>query len=112
MLVALDRADGQVVGSSRYSFERTESGEVEIGWTFLARPLWGSGMNREIKALMLDHAFRFVERAILVVGEENGRSRRAVEKIGGRLTRRRIEVEMAGRGVTHVVYAVDRPNDL
>jgi hypothetical protein len=37
---------------------------------------------------MLEHAFRFVERVVLIVGEHNFRSRRAVEKIGGCLERR------------------------
>ena len=32
---------------------------------------------------MLRHAFQFVDRVILMVGVENWRSRRAVEKIGG-----------------------------
>ena len=40
-----------------------------------------------MKSLMLDHAFRFVERVVFVIGEENRRSRKAVEKIGGTLFR-------------------------
>ena len=111
MLAVLDRKDGRTIGSSRFSFERTEPGEVEIGWTFLARRFWGTGTNREMKALMLGHAFRFVARAILVVGEGNARSRRAVEGIGGRLTDRRLDVALAGRTAPHLVYAVDRPLD-
>ena len=108
MLVALDRASGEIVGSSRYSFERAEPGEIEIGWTFLDRSRWGTGFNAEMKRLMIAHAFRFAERVILIVGKDNLRSRRAVEKIGGRLTPRRVAAEMAGRSVPHVVYAVSR----
>ena len=65
--------------------ERCEPGEVEIGWTFLARRLWGGRFNGAMKRLMLDHAFRFVDTVIFRIGETNLRSRRAVEKIGGRL---------------------------
>jgi hypothetical protein len=36
-----------------------------------------------MKRLMLGHAFRFVDRVVFLVGVNNGRSRRAVEKIGG-----------------------------
>jgi RimJ/RimL family protein N-acetyltransferase len=36
-----------------------------------------------MKQLMLGHAFRFVERVIFLVGIENLRSQRAVEKLGG-----------------------------
>jgi RimJ/RimL family protein N-acetyltransferase len=108
MLVAIDRATGGVIGSSRYDFTRAEPGEVEIGWTFLARSYWGGRYNGEMKALMLAHAFASVERVILLVGDTNFRSRRAVEKIGGYLTPREHHADMAGRTVTHVVYAIER----
>lgn len=110
MLVAIDRATGDVIGSSRYDFGRAEPGEIEIGWTFLARSHWGGRYNAEMKALMLDHAFRTVERVIFLVGDTNLRSRRAVEKIGAYLTPREHHAEMAGQPVVHVVYAIDRPH--
>lgn len=106
-LVAIDRASGRIVGSSRYAFERAEPGEVEIGWTFLARSHWGGAVNRDIKRLMLRHAFGFVDTAIFLVGETNLRSRRAMEKIGGRLTPRLHRAVMAGRDVVHLIYAID-----
>jgi RimJ/RimL family protein N-acetyltransferase len=109
MLAAIDRATGAVIGSSRYDFGRAEPGDVEIGWTFLARSHWGGRYNAEMKALMLDHAFDSVERVIFLVGDTNIRSRRAVEKIGGYLTPREHRAEMAGKPVVHVVYAIDRP---
>jgi RimJ/RimL family protein N-acetyltransferase len=109
MLVAIDRASGAVIGSSRYDSERAEPGEVEIGWTFLARSHWGGRYNGEMKRLMLDHAFGSVDRAIFLIGDTNIRSRRAIEKIGGRLTDRAHRAEMAGVPVVHVIYAIDRP---
>ena len=109
MLVAIDRTSGAVIGSSRYDFGRVEPGEVEIGWTFLARAFWGGRHNGEMKRLMLAHAFRFVDRAIFVIGEDNVRSRRAIERVGGRLTDRRYEAMMAGQPSVHVIYAIDKP---
>lgn len=82
-LVAIDRANGQVIGSSRYHGYDAQRGVIEIGWTFLARAYWGGRYNGEMKRLMLEHAFRSVTRVIFVIGPENHRSRRAVEKIGG-----------------------------
>ena len=108
MLVAIDRASGAVIGSSRYDFGRAEPDEVEIGWTFLARSHWGGRYNGEMKRLMLDHAFERMERAIFLIGDTNIRSRSAIEKIGGRLTDRVHRAEMAGAPVTHVIYAIDR----
>jgi RimJ/RimL family protein N-acetyltransferase len=106
-LVVIDPAHGGIIGSSRYDLARAAPGEMEIGWTFLARSYWGGAMNRELKRMMLAHAFRFVPRVIFVVGEHNLRSRRAMEKIGGRLTERIIGVPGSSQG-RHVVYAIDR----
>jgi RimJ/RimL family protein N-acetyltransferase len=82
-LVARDTRDGRIIGSSRFHGYDRERSEIEIGWTFLARSHWGGRYNGEMKRLMLDHAFGFVDRVIFLVGVKNLRSRRAVEKIGG-----------------------------
>jgi len=82
-LVATDTKTGKIIGSSRYHAYDPERSEIEIGWTFLARMYWGGAYNREMKRLMLEHAFRYVESVIFVVGVDNIRSQRAMEKIGG-----------------------------
>lgn len=61
-----------------------------------------------MKRLMLDHTFTGVSRAIFMIGETNIRSRRAIEKVGGKLTDRRHHAEMAGQPVVHVIYTIDR----
>jgi len=82
-LVAIDTRDGRVIGSSRFHGYDGDKSEVEIGWTFLARSHWGGRYNGEMKQLMLQHAFRFVDRVVFLVGLHNRRSQRAVEKLGG-----------------------------
>jgi len=81
-LLAIDAATGQVIGSSRFYGYNSERREVEIGWTFLARSHWGGRYNGEMKELMLRHAFRFVDTVVFLIGPQNVRSQRAVEKIG------------------------------
>jgi RimJ/RimL family protein N-acetyltransferase len=81
-LIAIETASQRVIGSSRFHGYDREKSEVEIGWTFLARSHWGGRYNGEMKRLMLEHAFRFVSRVVFLVGVENFRSQRAVEKIG------------------------------
>lgn len=83
--------DGTAIGSSRYDHYDQAGSEIEVGWTFLARSHWGGGTNRELKSLMLDHAFRFVDRVVFLVGPGNLRSQRAVEKIGGRRVGTRVD---------------------
>ena len=79
----IDRATGHIIGSSRYYGYDEQRGEIEIGWSFLARPYWGGVYNKEMKQLMLRHAFRFVSSVVFFVGPTNWRSQRAMEKIGG-----------------------------
>ena len=107
-LVVIDRETGAVIGSSRYDIRVCEAGEVEIGWTYLARSHWGGVYNRSIKRLMLAHAFTKFDGVIFLVGETNMRSRRAMEKIGARLTDRRQDWDMAGTDVSHLIYAITR----
>jgi RimJ/RimL family protein N-acetyltransferase len=82
-LTALDCEDGRIIGSSRFHAYSEQASEVEIGWTFLARSHWGGKYNREIKQLMLRHAFRFVKRVVFLIGPQNVRSQKAIEKLGG-----------------------------
>jgi RimJ/RimL family protein N-acetyltransferase len=81
-LVALDRADGRIIGSSRFHGWDAGRREVEIGWTFLARDRWGGAWNGEMKRLMLGHAFRWADSVLFLIGPDNRRSQRAVEKLG------------------------------
>ena len=73
---------GSLIGVSRFDNLDEERGEVEIGWTFLARDYWGGRYNADLKRVMLDHAFRSLETVVFLVGQENSRSQRAVEKLG------------------------------
>jgi RimJ/RimL family protein N-acetyltransferase len=79
----IDRESGRIIGSSRYYGFDPVTREIEIGWTFLSRDYWGGSYNAEIKQLLTDHAFTFVDTVLFWVDESNSRSRRAMEKIGG-----------------------------
>lgn len=106
-LVVIDKASGAVIGSSRYQgLEEADGGSVEIGWTFLARAHWGGAANREMKRLMVAHALGSLAECRFLVGESNIRSRRAMEKIGGRLTERSEARGMAGLSTPHVCYVI------
>jgi N-acetyltransferase len=80
--VVIDKKSQQIIGSTRYYGYDPEKSEIEIGWTFLTRKYWGGRYNREMKKLMLAHAFTFVENVVFFVGEKNFRSQKAMEKIG------------------------------
>lgn len=79
-LVTIRRADGRVVGSTRYLALRPEHKSLEIGWTWLAPDAWRTGINVEAKLLMLEHAFETLGclRVELKTDARNERSRGAM----------------------------------
>lgn len=108
-LAVIDKASGEVVGSSRFqAYDPEEGGSVEIGWTFLARKYWGKGTNHDMKRLMLSHAFKSVARVDFRVGETNYRSRQALENIGAKRTDRSELMKYQGKRVLHLVYEITR----
>jgi RimJ/RimL family protein N-acetyltransferase len=108
-LVALDRKTGKIIGASRYFWFGPDESELEIGWRFLARSHWGGVYNAEMKRLMLDYAFRFVDRVIFLVGIGNIRSQKAMEKIGGILTERRVQRTLHGESSEFVIFEIRKP---
>jgi N-acetyltransferase len=104
----IDRVTRRIIGSTRYYNWQPDGSEIEIGWTFLERAYWGGVYNHELKALMLTHAFQFVPRVVFIVGANNARSRKAVEKIGGRFLRNTERVDRDGNMTENVIYGIDR----
>jgi RimJ/RimL family protein N-acetyltransferase len=103
----VERKSGRIIGSSRYCNLDPTNREVEVGWTFLEREFWGGIYNRELKRLMLDHAFRFVDRVLFVVGENNVRSQKALAKIGATFLRRAEVRTDDGTIQANLVFAID-----
>jgi len=104
----IERKSGRLIGSSRYCKLDLTNREVEVGWTFLEREFWGGSYNRELKRLMLDHAFRFVDRVVFVVGEKNLRSQKALEKIGARFLKKARLPARDGRLAPNLVFVIAR----
>jgi N-acetyltransferase len=125
----VDRASGRVVGSTRFydvrrwdwpddhPWRRTDGGPdaVEIGYTWLAPSAQRSAVNTEAKLLMLRHAFDTwrVHRVQLMTDVRNTRSRRAIERIGGRLEGelRNHLPAFDGAGVRHTALFSIVPDD-
>ena len=109
-LVILDNQTLEIVGtSSFYDYRETEK-SVIIGYTFLTRKYWGGSYNREIKKLMMDYAFQFIETCIFHVGLDNVRSRKAMTKIGGVLFDHFEKVGFRGKTYKNVAFRIDKKN--
>ena len=77
-----DAKTQEIIGSTRfYDFDAAEN-SILIGYTFMGRKFWGSGINGMVKKILLDYAFKFVDRVYFHVGATNFRSQKAMEKLG------------------------------
>ncbi len=75
---------GAVLGSTRFLELRLEHLRAEIGWTWVTRSAWATGVNVETKLLLLEHAFERVglRRVEFKTDARNERSRGALLALG------------------------------
>ena len=106
--LVLDKASGAAIGTTRYYPVSGVPNAVEIGWTFLGRQYWGSDYNRSMKKLMLDYAFRFVDNVVFMIHEDNYRSQKAVEKIGGVRITELDHIPIETRSAANVIYVIHK----
>lgn len=78
----LDKTTNEIAGSTRFYDYEPENNSIFIGYTFYGRNFWGTGFNPQVKKLMLDYAFQFVDKVRFHIGAENYRSQKAIEKLG------------------------------
>ena len=80
----LSAQTGQVLGSTRFLEIRLEHLRAEIGWTWVTRSAWSTGVNIETKLLLLGHAFQTVglRRVEFKTDARNTRSRGALLALG------------------------------
>ena len=80
----LDRNSGRIMGSTRFLDLRLEHLRAEIGWTWVTRGAWRSGVNVETKLLLLGHAFESagLRRVEFKTDARNERSRGALLALG------------------------------
>lgn len=103
----------QVIGATSYGHIDWKEKGIEVGWTWIGADFIGSGINKNMKFLMLRHAFETmgIERLELRTDEVNIRSRKAMEKIGaqhdGTLRSHRYNKEGGRRN--SVIYSIIKP---
>ena len=104
----IDKKTGEIIGSTRFHPVKETQNAIEIGWTFLVRKYWGGYYNKSMKLLLMDYAFRFVENIIFCIHENNSRSRKAVEKLGGELITELENQILEPRTASTVIYKINK----
>lgn|SRR5487761_2645560 len=84
--VIVHRETGRVVGSTRFWKIDQANRKLEIGHTWLSASVQRTGVNTEMKLLMLTHAFEVMNavRVQFTTDELNERSRAAISRIGAK----------------------------
>lgn len=82
--IIFDKRNQQYAGSTRYMNIDSKNKTLEIGATWIGREFQGTGLNTQIKQLMLSHTFHEMgfEKVEFRIDERNMASRKAVEKLG------------------------------
>lgn len=83
--VIFQKEDSRIIGSTSYLDIQQQHQKLEIGATWLDPNYWATEVNLECKLLLLTHCFEELKtvRVQLKTDENNLRSRKAIEKIGG-----------------------------
>lgn len=85
--IVFDKATQTYAGSTRFGLINWKNKLLHIGWTWIGHEFQGTGLNVNMKFLMLQYAFETLEfeKVEFRVDDRNNKSRRAVEKLGATL---------------------------
>jgi N-acetyltransferase len=78
----IDKASGEIAGSTRFCNYYAAEKTIEIGYTFCAVKFWGTGLNPAVKRLMMEYAFQFADKVHFQIGADNLRSQIAIQRLG------------------------------
>ncbi|SFD35423.1 GNAT family N-acetyltransferase [Algibacter pectinivorans] len=85
--IIFDKEKQTYAGCTRFGHINSYNKVLYIGWTWIGREFQSTGLNMNMKFLMLQYAFETLkfDKVGFTIDERNIRSRKAVEKIGGTL---------------------------
>jgi len=105
----VEKKTGNIIGSTRYYDYKPDNSSIAIGYTFLAKDYWGGSFNKSTKKLLLEYAFKFVNKVYFHIGTTNIRSQMAIKKIGAEKTGE-INFENNGQQLPHYEYIIQKEN--
>ena len=81
----IDKATGQIAGSSSMGNISYPDLRLEIGWSWLGKEFRGTGLNKHAKFLMMRYAFEEMnfERVEFKTDVLNARARQGLKNVGG-----------------------------
>lgn len=108
----LNKKTSKPIGSTRFYDYSSEDNSIFIGYTFYGTDSWGTGINAEVKKLMLEYIFQFVDLVKFHVGNQNRRSQIAMERLGA-MAHKEIDVAYYGEPTrTNIEYWIPKADFL
>ncbi|MFI1743209.1 GNAT family N-acetyltransferase [Thalassobellus sediminis] len=85
--IVFDKQTNAYAGCTRFGLINWKNKVLHIGWTWIGTQFQGSGLNANMKFLMLQYAFETLkfDKVEFRIDERNIKSRKAVEKLGAKL---------------------------
>ena len=85
--IVYDKEKQAYAGTTRFGLMNWNNKVLHIGWTWIGRNFQSTGLNANMKFLMLRYAFEILnfEKVEFRIDERNLKSRKAVEKLGATL---------------------------
>ncbi len=105
----VEKKTGNIIGSTRYYDYMPDNSSIAIGYTFLAKDYWGGQFNKSTKKILLEYAFKFVDKVYFHIGTTNIRSQLAIKKIGAKKLGE-MNFENNGQQLPHYEYLIEKEN--
>jgi RimJ/RimL family protein N-acetyltransferase len=108
--VIVHKRSNKIIGTTRFLEIYPNDKKLEIGVTWIMKEYWGTTVNLECKLLLLDYCFDTLKanRVQFRAKDNNLRSRKAIEKIGGQFegTLRKDKIEPNGVPRNTAFYSI------
>jgi len=105
----IDKSTNKIIGSTRFYDSKPENSSIAIGFTFLVRQYWGGLYNKSSKKLLIEYAFKFVDKIYFHIGASNVRSQLATTRIGA-IKVREFDSEQNGTKTNKFEYLIEKKN--
>ena len=70
-LLIFDKHKNEIIGSTRfYAYDKVDKA-IRIGFTFISQKHWGTSINFQVKKMMLDYTFKYLDKVYFDIGINN-----------------------------------------
>jgi RimJ/RimL family protein N-acetyltransferase len=106
----IDKVTGNIIGSTRFYDYNEQNDSILIGYTFYAKVYWGTGVNVNVKKMMLNYIFQYVSTVYFHIGAENIRSQIAISRLNAEKVDEQVVAYYGELPKHNFVYCIEKRN--